>query len=216
MLRSLKELHRYAVSTSDGATGSVVDFLLDDEGWQVRYVVIETGASPNERRVPVPPSSFRRTDDTNLRLHLAATSDELHRSPSVDAETPAANGVHLRTIEDVCGSQVHGVDNTIGRLEDLIIDDDTWRVRYVVVDTINLMMGKQVLIATAWITGANWSEGDVHVGLSRESIKKSPGWNPNTTVSREYELRLFEYYGRPGYWGGGGGAFGSASTRPAE
>jgi hypothetical protein len=43
MLRSLKDLERYVVSATDGDIGSVVNFLLDDERWVVRYLVVETG-----------------------------------------------------------------------------------------------------------------------------------------------------------------------------
>ena len=41
MLRSLKELEHYAVSATDGDIGHVADFLLDDERWIVRYLVVD-------------------------------------------------------------------------------------------------------------------------------------------------------------------------------
>jgi len=44
LLRSLKELEHYAVSATDGDTSDTcADFLLDDERWIVRYLVVETG-----------------------------------------------------------------------------------------------------------------------------------------------------------------------------
>jgi hypothetical protein len=43
MLRSLKDLEQYAVSATDGDIGHVANFLLDDERWIVRYLVVETG-----------------------------------------------------------------------------------------------------------------------------------------------------------------------------
>ena len=41
MLRSLKDLERYTVSATDGGIGSVEFFLLDDEHWTIRYLVVE-------------------------------------------------------------------------------------------------------------------------------------------------------------------------------
>jgi hypothetical protein len=58
MLRSLKELERYKVNATDGHIGSVVDFLLDDQRWTVRYLVVETGSFFSERRVLITPISF--------------------------------------------------------------------------------------------------------------------------------------------------------------
>jgi hypothetical protein len=49
------------------------------------------------------------------------------------------------------------------------------------------------------------------VDLSRQKIKDSPEWNPETAVNREYETRLYDYYGRPADWSPGGFA---QSARP--
>ena len=62
MLRSLKELEHYAVSATDGDIGHVADFLLDDERWIVRYLVVETGGFFTGRRVLISPISFRQVD----------------------------------------------------------------------------------------------------------------------------------------------------------
>ncbi len=47
------------VSATDGDVGTVVNFLLDDERWVVRYLVVETGTFFVERRVFISPISFR-------------------------------------------------------------------------------------------------------------------------------------------------------------
>ena len=38
------------------------------------------------------------------------------------------------------------------------------------------------------------------VDLSRESVKNSPEFDPSEPVNREYEMKLYDYYGRPRYW----------------
>ena len=42
-LRSMAEVLGYAISALDGEIGSVDDFLIDPECWQVRHVVVDTG-----------------------------------------------------------------------------------------------------------------------------------------------------------------------------
>jgi hypothetical protein len=69
-----------------------------------------------------------------------------------------------------------------------------------VVDTHNWLPGKKVLVATDWIEAVNWAERQVHVGLRRENIEEGPEFEPGMPVSRTYEQRLYDYYGRPVYW----------------
>jgi len=73
MLRSLKDLEGYAVNATDGDIGHVADFLLDDERWIVRYLVVETGGFFSGRRVLITPISFRQVDWSTRSFHLALT-----------------------------------------------------------------------------------------------------------------------------------------------
>jgi uncharacterized protein YrrD len=45
MLRSFKELRGFAIRATDGRIGTVSDVYFDDNSWQVRYCVIDTGLS---------------------------------------------------------------------------------------------------------------------------------------------------------------------------
>ena len=70
-----------------------------------------------------------------------------------------------------------------------------------VVDTGNWIPGsKKVLIAPSWIDAVDWKRSDVQVDLESQKIKQSPEYNPTLPVNREYETRLYDFYGRPYYW----------------
>jgi hypothetical protein len=110
--------------------------------------------------------------------------------------------VHLRSTRELCGYHVQGNDHAIGNVEDFIVDDESWAIRYLVIDTSHWWFGKKVLIAPHWASRVGWPEGKVYVDMSRQAVKDSPEWNGNTAINREYETRLYDYYGRPVYWGG--------------
>jgi hypothetical protein len=99
---------------------------------------------------------------------------------------------------------VQGSDEAIGHIEDFIADDDTWGVRYLVIDTGHWWGGKRVLLAPHWARRVSWSDRKVYVDVSRQAIKDSPPWYGSSPVNREYEERLYDYYGRPVYWGSDG------------
>jgi hypothetical protein len=107
---------------------------------------------------------------------------------------------HLRSVREVTKYHIAAKDGAVGHVEDFIAEDETWTIRYIVVDTRNWLPGKRVLVAPTWIEAVKWGEGKVHVALSRETIKGSPKFDPTVPVNREYETRLYDYYGRPVYW----------------
>ena len=73
MLRSLKDLEQYAVNATDGAIGTVVNFLVDDERWVLRYLVVDTDSFLDRRRVLISPISFRQVAWSTHSFHLALT-----------------------------------------------------------------------------------------------------------------------------------------------
>jgi hypothetical protein len=114
-----------------------------------------------------------------------------------------SNDVHLRSSKEIRGYHIEGTDAAIGHLDDFIIDDETWEVRYLVIDTRNWWLDKKVLVAPRWTNRISWTEAKVFVDLSRQQIKDSPEWSPTAPINREYEARLYDYYGRPVYWDSG-------------
>jgi hypothetical protein len=111
-----------------------------------------------------------------------------------------AGDPHLRSTKSVRGYHIQGSDDAIGHVDDFIVDDDTWEIRYLVVDTSNWWLGKKVLVAPTWAKRISWEESKVYLDLSRDVIRSSPAWNPNSPINREYETRMYDYYGRPAYW----------------
>lgn len=246
MLRTLKDLEQYTVSATDGEIGTVAGFLLDDERWAVRYLVVETGGFFRRRQVLISPISFGETVWPSRRFQLTLTMKNVEDSPSVELDEPVSRqherryygyygypyywgGVglwglgaypgllagadpaepaedddgdaHLRKASELRGYHVQGVDATIGHVEDFIVDPETWAVRYLVIDTRNWWFGKKVLVAPNWASRVSWSERTVHVEMSRTAIKSGPEWKASAAIDREYEARLYDYYGRPIYWG---------------
>ena len=244
MLRSLKDLEGYTASATDGDVGRAVDFLLDDERWAVRYLVVEPGTFLDGIQVLISPISFREVEWPTRRFHLALTMDKVRNSPSIDVDKPVSRqnegsfsryygfpyywrssglwgvssypsalaenaskelseappeesgDVHLRSARDVRGYQIQGTDDEVGRVADFLVDDETWQVRYLVIDTSAWWFGKKVLVAPEWATRISRDEGTVYVELAREAVRTSPEWDPTAAIDRGYEARLHEHYGR--------------------
>jgi len=107
---------------------------------------------------------------------------------------------HLRSTNAVSGHHIQALDGEIGHVKDFIIDDETWAIRYLVIDTLNWWPGKKVLLSPQWIERVSWSERKVFVNLSREAIKLSPEYTDESLLTRDYEIGLHQHYKRQGYW----------------
>ena len=107
---------------------------------------------------------------------------------------------HLRSTHAVIGYHIQGKDGDIGHVDDFIIDDSTWDIRYLVIDTQNLWEGKKVLISPRWIERVSWEDSKVFVNLSKANIKQSPEYIEGSPLSREYEMALHQHYNFQGYW----------------
>ena len=99
------------------------------------------------------------------------------------------------------GYHIQATDGDIGHVEDFLVDDRSWAIRYLIVDTTNWWAGKKVLVAPAWIERVVWDQSKVHVAVTRAQITNSPEYDPTRPVERAYETKLFGHYGQPRYWG---------------
>jgi len=107
---------------------------------------------------------------------------------------------HLRSCKAVVGYHIHASDGEVGHVDGFLIDDESWAIRYLVVNTSNWWLGHKVLIPTQWIGGVQWSDQSVKVDLDREAIKSAPIYNPSDDLDRHHEEYLYTHYGRSPYW----------------
>jgi uncharacterized protein YrrD len=106
---------------------------------------------------------------------------------------------HLRSAREVIGYYVEATDGDIGHVEDLLVEDASWTIRYIVVDTRNWLPGKKVIISPQWLRWVDWGSQKIGVDVPRERIERSPEYDPRTTLDRSYEEALHRHYERPMY-----------------
>ncbi len=110
------------------------------------------------------------------------------------------NDPHLRSVKSVVGYHIEASDGEIGHVQGLLVDEDSWAIRYMVVSTSNWWLGHDVLVAPQWIKGISWGDQTVSVNLTQDALKLAPSYDPDLPLSREMEIAIFQHYGRDGYW----------------
>jgi hypothetical protein len=124
----------------------------------------------------------------------SSVSDELA------AREAASENSRLRSARDVSGHGIQATDGELGHVEDYLVDDYEWAIRYLIVDPRNWWPGAHVLISTEWITAVHWNDSTVEVDLDKERVRNAPVYDPVAVMDRDWEHRYHRHYGRPGYW----------------
>jgi len=133
----------------------------------------------------------------NPALFLLTTNTPGPEGASTDVEE---GDPHLRSTAAVRGYQIQAIDGPIGHVDDFVIDDETWTIRYLVVKAHEWWPGKRILVAPEWIGSVSWSESKVFISVSKEAIKTAPPMSEESLLRRDYEENLHKHYGRKGYW----------------
>jgi sporulation protein YlmC with PRC-barrel domain len=100
------------------------------------------------------------------------------------------------------GYRIEAQDGRIGTVKDVLFDDQTWRVRWLVVDAGNWLTGRKVLIQPSCVLKADYVSQTLPVALTRAQVKDSPPIEQDLPVSMQMESSLYDYYGWDPVWGG--------------
>ena len=87
--------------------------------------------------------------------------------------------LHLRATSYVTGFHVHGTDGEIGHICNFVIDDRTWKVLNLVVDTSHFPNGKKVLVAVDHVLQMEWNDSDIYLNKTKADIEKSAVFEPS-------------------------------------
>jgi hypothetical protein len=128
------------------------------------------------------------------------TPETRQTAAAVEADIRERSDPNLRSADEVQGYHIEAQDGEIGHVEDFVIDDESWSMRYIVVDTRNWLPGRKVILAPEWAAGISWSDRLLRVDMTRESVRNSPPYDSAKPISRDYERQIHEYYGRTPYW----------------
>jgi sporulation protein YlmC with PRC-barrel domain len=186
MEKTLSDLQRLTIAATDGDLGSVVDLCFDDRSWTIRYLVVDAGSWFPDRWALISPISVRSwaQDPSILRSELSKTqvkiSAEAHIPNGLPERPPqpyalehavrdrarAGGETHLQVATAVLGYTFQTEDGTIGHVQDILVDDQAWAIRYLLVDTENRWGGKKVLVSPAWLTHVSWDESKTFFSIA--------------------------------------------------
>ena len=218
MLLLAKNMYGAWVEASDGKVGKLCYFLFDDHDWTTRHLVLDGGTWLNRRRITLPPDLVREKDWPDHRLLITGlTRQQVVDSPGAETHLPVPENAleeitimdweiywtdvlnhpwqmpgdpHLQNTQELTGYHIHATDGPIGHVGDFVLDDQTWRGRYLAVDTRNWWAGKHVLVASSQVADIDRRNRAVGLALSRQSIEHCPQYRDTVPLSEPQEVGM--------------------------
>jgi len=80
-LRSCHEVTGYGLQTEDGEIGHVKDFVIDDETWEIRYLVVSPGNSWAGKKVLISPLWIERVNWGERKVFVNVDHESIKQSP---------------------------------------------------------------------------------------------------------------------------------------
>jgi hypothetical protein len=217
MMRNIKDFCGKELAALDGSIGHVNDFYFDDMTWVIRYLVAETGAWMDGRRVLISPHAFGRLVRRGEILSVNLTRKQIKNGPSFDSHLPVSrqyeeqyyhyygwpaywNGsgmwgigdlplavqdsahhhghqqredIHLRSTNVINGYRIEATDGAIGSVCDFVMDDESWVIREMTIETGHWYSGKKIFISPAMIKQISYEDSKVFVNLTKADIQQT-------------------------------------------
>ncbi|MBC7433674.1 MAG: PRC-barrel domain-containing protein [Rubritepida sp.] len=104
------------------------------------------------------------------------------------------------------GYRIEATDGHLGTVSDLLFDDQSWAIRWLVVDTGHWLPGQKVLLPATALGIPDAGQRQMPVRLARQQVQDAPGVETDLPVSRQMELHLSDHYGAEAYWANGSNA----------
>jgi uncharacterized protein YrrD len=224
-MNNIQKLWGKPVDASDGPIGSVHDLYFDEQTWNVRYLVVDTGKWLPGRKVLVIPDAIPTPWHHEDVLPVNLTQDQIQSGPEIDAAMPVsrmaedllhrhyswtpywgdltsvpvaapplrastetrheaeqqAKGLtdrRLRSAKEVQAYRVEATDGKVGRVADLLFDDDFRRILFLAIHVEGLLFGKEVLASPHLVARVDWASSTIYVDTTRQAIKSGQEYNP--------------------------------------
>jgi sporulation protein YlmC with PRC-barrel domain len=105
---------------------------------------------------------------------------------------------HLRAARELADYRIESEGKVIGVVYDLMLDRESWTIRYVVTSSQN-RRGSYSLIPFQMIKKISWPQKQIRVSITKEALAKSPQYDPSKPVTQELEDEIYNYFDQVEY-----------------
>jgi hypothetical protein len=162
----LNQFIGYSLKAPDGYVGNICDFYFDTHSWTIRYLVVDTG-NWIQNEVLVSPLSLLEPDVATKTFPVKTTKKRIkvsHKNEHPILRHAQYPSLFKRT-QLMTGCVIKAADTVLGNVFDYVIEDETWKIRYVIIKVEKSISTKQLLMDSRYLGNIYWSAGQIELNL---------------------------------------------------
>jgi hypothetical protein len=118
--------------------------------------------------------------------------------------TTSAGGTVIHSASEIEGYRLAGVGSPLGRIADLLVEEPSWVIRYIVVIVGAWPLSRRLLIPPSWVVHIDTMARGITADVDCRLARRAPRFGACAAVDRRWEVMYYAHFRRPGYWTSGG------------
>jgi hypothetical protein len=181
-LRQLRDLLGYSVMSGDKPLGKLTGLAFDPADWAIRAAVVDDPVTSRDL-VQIPIGLFRALADERRELCFDYAGEAVLPAGGPGHSVPAEAAALL-------GRQVAGGGQVAGSIDDLIVNIDSWQLRYLVVRTGT----GRVLTDIEWCSSLGEDGQCLSLDLPAAAVTGAPPFEGLDRLCIGHEEALYRHY----------------------
>jgi len=112
--------------------------------------------------------------------------------PHLMPNEPGSDDLHLQSTQALSGYPIQTSEEAIGHVIDFIIDDKSWAICHLVVETGHWYSRKEIVISPKHIDRISYEESKVFVNVTKEAILEAPQYHVSPLGEEYGDTRNFD------------------------
>ncbi|MBD3232285.1 MAG: hypothetical protein GF315_01030 [candidate division Zixibacteria bacterium] len=224
MFKHTNKILDKSVKAIDGNIGFIRELYFDINDLILRYLLVDMENWLTDRKILITPESFRSINWDQGEITINLKRADIENSPIIRLDEPVTRahekqlrefykfpfywssqdevetGSYLISEEEFRMVDVQLIDGKLGKVQDVIVDDDTWKIKFIIVDADAIEVGRRTPIPSDWLDRIDHEANTVYVDLKMENVETAPQFPVEEYEDERNIKALYDYYSRPRYW----------------
>ncbi len=194
MLRSFRKLKDFNVVANDLVLGRLKSSQLALEDWKIWYLIIQ---GFNKEKIEIPTDVLKKFKYEDQKIYLSLTEDSENRLLEIETMDQKNKSKKHSLVDsmNLLGSKVLVDPRFVGRIQDVIIDDQNWKIKDIIVDLKRWMPCSNIRIPVDWLSLCEDSTELLRVNYEEKTVDQWPMFDPADPINHE-NGRDYDFFGR--------------------
>jgi hypothetical protein len=172
LLQVVEELLGDEVLGRDGRIGALEDLYFDGGCWQVSYLLV----AAHGVRTLVSAACVTAAAPARGRVNLALSREQLGSGAGVWPIHAAGwlDASRICSARKAVGFRIIAEDGPAGRIADLLVDEATWSIHYIVANRRDAFGSRRVLLPPDWVDPMDPRQAELRIRCTRAQLRSAP------------------------------------------